>query len=811
MEPGWRPPPFRRRSPGFYPEKGHNFSPSEGGMRFAMCGRMLVVLAIGWVGAVFLTVSHAVAPFTAGAVVALLCAGALITGAVSLRSRLWIVPLGLLALLAGLSVQVPSSPGTGRGATVRLLCEVQGTRYYADRLRIDCTVHQGSVVGDNAQQLVGGTSVTLSSDLETDPAPGSVIRVLARLRPSRSYRNLSPHPRWPWVRPQAFAGTIVAGSLEVVEAPRFAALHAARAQVRRHVVSSLSPRAAGFVRALALGEGGAVIRDDRSTVAAAGLSHVLAVSGLHVALVSGALVVALRWFLLWLPFVTHASKQAALAGIPIAFSYAAFAGGTPSGWRAAVTASVTWLLVAMGRKPRSLPVAALTVLLLSIPNAAMATRPAFLLSVLATAAIITGGLHPQGALLASAHTTSRAIIATTPIVWWCFGGVPWVGWVSNLLLLPLATVALIPLANLHSLAAFFPALVSVTGPITDAVTQAFFAACAFMVVHAPAYTFPPLTVLQGVLVAFACLAVLSVRSWRNRLAVIACAVFLLSLAEVHARHDAAAPGDAVRVTFLDVGQGDAALIDLPDGRLVLVDAGGGIPDPGAHVLLPLLEARREKRIDLAVITHGHPDHYDGLRALVDRIDIAELWLPGQTLWEQPDGPLTELVAMFEHRGTVVRWPHTLCNGARHYGSATIEVLWPCPRYDPTLDVNDNSLVFRLTHQDRVFLFTGDIEREAELALARGPRRLVADVLKVAHHGSRTSSVGTFVRRVGPQLGVVSSGQGNRYGHPHPEVLERLSSSGLVLRTDEQGSIIVRSDRGGLSVRTWKEREWRAVP
>ena len=509
---------------------------------------MLVVLAVGWVAAVFLSVGGAFSPSFPGAVLALLGAGVVLTGGAPLKSRLWLVPLAALSVLAGLGVRAPPSAVTGRGGTARVTCEVVAVRYESDRARIDCAVQQGVLV-DRGEPLAKGIRLGLSTALEDDPPVGSIVQVLARLRPNRVYRNLSPHPRWPWVVHHAFFGTIVAGSLEVLDAPRWVGMHGARRRVRRHAVRSLSPRAAGFVRALALGEGGAVPREDRRAVAGAGLSHVLAVSGLHVALVSGALVTMLRRLFATLPFALDPGRSAALVGIPISLLYAAFAGGTPSGWRAAITASVGWALVAMGRKPRSIPVAAFTVLVLSVPSPTLATRPAFLLSVLATAAIVTGGAHPGGALRSAAKTTTRAIVATIPVVWWCFGSVPAVGWVSNLLLLPLATIALIPLANLQALGAVVAPLAQWIHPVVEAVVQAFFAACRLLVQSAPSHSLPPLTVVQGALVALACVLALSVRGWRHRAAVAVSIAVLLLGSEWHARQWATPPGK-LQVTFL---------------------------------------------------------------------------------------------------------------------------------------------------------------------------------------------------------------------------------------------------------------------
>jgi competence protein ComEC len=254
------------------------------------------------------------------------------------------------------------------------------------------------------------------------------------------------------------------------------------------------------------------------------------------------------------------------------------------------------------------------------------------------------------------------------------------------------------------------------------------------------------------------------------------------------------PRGIVRVSFVDVGQGDSSLVDLPDGRLLMIDTGQGGRHPAVREVRKLLASRRRSRIDVLVITHGHPDHYGGLADLLDEVDIGEIWLNGQLLSEQTDGAMEHLLNYALARGARLRFAPELCASAHAFGEARIQVLWPCPRYDPTLDLNDNSLVLRLTLGRRSFLFTGDLEAEAEARLVESGRIASVDVLKVAHHGSRTSTTATLVDAARPALAVISSGSGNRYGHPSPLVLSRLRSAGATIhRTDIQGGLIVSTD------------------
>ena len=244
----------------------------------------------------------------------------------------------------------------------------------------------------------------------------------------------------------------------------------------------------------------------------------------------------------------------------------------------------------------------------------------------------------------------------------------------------------------------------------------------------------------------------------------------------------------LRVSFIDVGQGDSEFIELPNGETLLIDAGTN--ETGADVV-SYISSLGYTSIDYVVGTHPHEDHIGGLDDVIRTFDVESVYMPKVTADTKTFEDVLDAV---DEKGLTI---NTAKAGVTLVDGDGLSVKMLAPVLDEYDNTNDYSAVIRIVYDDTSFIFMGDAEQYAE-DLITGD--VDSDVLKVGHHGSSTSTGEAFLERVSPSYAVISCGLGNSYGHPHTETIEKLGGI-PVFRTDEMGTIVATSDGSEISFRT----------
>ena len=533
-------------------------------------------------------------------------------------------------------------------------------------------------------------------------------------------------------------------------------------RLRRHAAAYRNEVA--LAQALVLGRGEMLSDEMRESFRRGGTYHLLVFSGLQIAFAAGLLAALLRWL--------HAPRASDWLLLVFAGLAPLFIGPTASVARASIGVGV-YALSRILHRPTSLEnlwcVAALLRLLLEPGDL---TDASFHLTYAGAGALLFIGKHfPYFQRMAG--SLAAAEIAIAPLTLFHFHQYTLGGSLVTLAMSPLIFAMLI----LSSLACAFPWFLEPLGALHRA--------CGFLNGFGLSgfYAAPP--VASWICAAFAALLALALLRGKARAIAIAC-VLLVPAAAAIVRSRSQRSVEFPQVTFFDVGQGDAAA--LRSGEKTMVVDGGR-----DGRLLPLLADRGIRRIDEVVLTHAHPDHCGALPQLVEQFDVGRLWITPR----QFTGDCAErLLAACARSNTPIRFIRdgtTFPLGAFHLTAHLADTTF---RRAPE---NNASVVLRAETAGRRFLLTGDIEKEAELVLA--DRDLQADVLKVAHHGSRGSTSEALLDSIAPRIAVISCGRRNLFGHPHPSVLERLAERRIrTWRTDRDGTVAIEVRGGRLAGR-----------
>jgi competence protein ComEC len=674
-------------------------------------------------------------------------------------------------------------------------------------------------IGAGWVDAAGGVSISIGGRVAPERAgewrAGRAIQApVSFRRPARYLNDGVPD----FERDLALGGTTLFASVKsglLVDVVRHgSAIHERAARVRIHARQAVArwiavhdPAAGAIVTAVLIGDRTGLSDEIRERLQAAGTYHVIAISGGNIAILAGLV-------LLMLMACGIHGRRAALVSIGVLMTYSQVAVAGPSVWRATLMAVLYLAARTMDHRTAAWQAAALAAALMLVAHPLELQDPGFLLTFGATVALIEGARRAEGRRIAS-HTAvgwlaasvvaSLAVeVALVPVSAQVFSRVTSAGVVLNLIAVPMMAVAQV--AGLVVVAAdSVPWIAAPAGWMASSAAGVLVSSARLVDVF-PWLTSrvpPPGMAMAAAYYLSLAFVLLGSRRLQRTGAVAFAVVIALFVADANGWLRRAAPLNSLRLTMFDVGQGEALLLETPAGSLQ-VDAGGapfggGAFDVGARVLAPALWARGIRSVDTLLVTHGDPDHIGGGEVLVREFGFRHLWEGIGVPRHTPSTVLRALAARegmtshFKRTGDVMRW-----------GDATIRVLHPAaPDWERPRVRNDDSVVIEVLYGGVALLLTGDISSGIERALVPMLSAAPVRILKVAHHGSRTSTSFELLESWRPQIALISAGRGNSFGHPAPDVVRRLESIGArIYRTDRDGQITVETDGRRVWARTF---------
>ena len=594
-----------------------------------------------------------------------------------------------------------------------------------------------------------------------------------------------------------------------------------RAHIRRAVSQHVAPRSplsAAIVTAVLIGDRSGLPPDVRSRLQIAGTYHVIAISGGNIAILGAMLLVAL------VP-LGIAGRRAAAVTLICLVAYAFIVTSGPSVWRATLVAVVYLIARLLDHRTAPWQATAVAAAFLSVEDPLDLRNAGFLLTFGATAALLTvigsGGRDRERTqrrrwtswLIASVGASAAVEIVLLPVMAETFSRVTAAGLVLNVVAVP--AMAVVQIAGLivvlaepiHTIAEL-SAAVAHFGAMAILDSARLVDVAPWLAIRVPAPS--ALTIL----IYYVGLAV-SVFSPTRKVKALGFAALLLSGIVIITGLPTRSEISGMRLTMFDVGQGDALMLQIgsarqPDGdrkaaapTAIMVDTGGspfgGSFDIGSRVLEPALWARGVSAIDALVLTHGDPDHIGGASPLIDDFEPRRVW---EGIPVPRAASLQAVLRRAEAAGAVLERRHE--GEELRLGDARIVVLHPSsPDWERQRVRNDDSVVLEVVYGDVALLLTGDIGAEVERSILSRLVPAKIRVLKVAHHGSRTSTSRELLEAWRPHIALISCGRGNPFGHPAPDVIARLQAVGVrIYRTDLDGEITVDTDGRDVNVTTF---------
>jgi competence protein ComEC len=632
-------------------------------------------------------------------------------------------------------------------------------------------------------------------------------------------------PFWQQLRrPFALAGSVKSAALVRIERGRWWAEVAARARWRvrdaaARWIAPIDPQAAAIVTAILIGDRGGLDDDLIHHLQIAGTYHVIAISGGNVALLTGLCFGILR-------LLVRAPRVVAVLTLIVTLVYGAIVGGDPSVARAVTAAAIVLLAGMAGMVPSPLATLRTVACLLAIVDPLVVVDVSAWLSFGATLGIlvvagpllrlvpwsnmprgIRVAIQPVAVLIAA---TIAAELMLLPVSAAVFGRVTSAGLILNLMAIPamgvvqIAGLTTVLIGPAFTLVGTWSAWIAAKAAHVLVWSTGLVDAWPWLSWRVPA---APL-IWIGIYYASALgLWWMRDRHVPRRIAWAAAGVALGVIVFAPSAGSARPIAGRLRVSLIDVGQGDAILVQLPNGEALLVDAGGapGSFDIGGRVVTPALWALGVRRLTWFTLTHPDLDHIGGAVSVTEDLSPREIW---EGVPVPRDRDLRRIREFADARG--IAWREVRTGALLSIGPRlTVEVASPPePEWERQKSRNDDSVVLRIRYGNVDVLLTGDAGAEFETRLPADLAASPIRILKAGHHGSRTSTSDRLVQAMRPQIALISVGRGNVFGQPAPEVIDRLTRAGArIFRTDQDGAVSLETDGRSVRVLTALGRSW----
>ena len=556
----------------------------------------------------------------------------------------------------------------------------------------------------------------------------------------------------------------------------------------------LDPAETGLLMGLLAGDRSGIPEVLRSDFQRSGLVHVLAISGFHVVLLAGMLMIFLK-----ATGLPH--KAVTIIAVTLLAIYVPVTGGSPAVRRAVMMFAIPQIGTLFGKPANTLNSLGVALLLIILPEPGVIWNPGFQLSFAATAGIIIGTPHNptkflpdsfkqnklwqkiQAFAIDPTYVTLCATLATAPFLIHHFKTLSPFAWFGNIIIVPAISLGMqaglfAQLSPIDFICGTFCAAARFFLRLASLLTRILSDCAAASMTVGP---FPP-----AVLLALGILILLLPVCYKNYIArkymflcILAASASFAFEAYQEIRHP------SWTLTTIDVGQGDSHLIKAPSGRYFLVDAGDNSrQDSGKDIIVPFLHHSGVSKLDALIITHPDKDHFGGALSLLKMFPVKELWTSDCSMKEsKPDWQ--QVLSEARKRNIPIRNIHRGILWKENY----FEMRTIHPRNDVCVEANEGSITLRLKGLGHSVVLTGDLTVKGEKEIMKTDAYLKSDVLKLGHHGSKTSSSVQFLNAVSPTYAIIPSGRKNKFRHPHKQVTDRLDSLNIpYINTAKKGTI-----------------------